>query len=128
MFRRRDFFDGESVLAGDLADIGWFTPEGAAMTQSNWQQPLQRSIAVFLNGDSLRAKGAQGERITDTSFLVLFNANDVDRRFSVPPELADRIWHLELDSSDDKAAGTPVMGSLSAPSWSVVVLREGGEA
>lgn len=128
VFRRSDFFDGEAALGGNLADIGWFTPEGAAMTQANWQRPLQRSIAVFLNGDSLRSKSERGERITDTCFLVLFNANDVDRRFSIPPELAERIWHLELDSSDDKAAGAPVMGSLSVPSWSVVVLREGDES
>jgi len=125
VFRRRHFFDGEASLEGDLADIGWFTPEGAAMARANWERPLQRSIAVFLNGDSLPSQGQRGEPIVDSCFLVLFNANDVDRRFSVPPELAERPWILELDSSDDKATGLPVMGSMSVPSWSVVVLREG---
>ncbi len=128
VFRRRHFFDGEAALEGDLADIGWFTPEGAAMTHASWESPLQRSIAVFLNGDSLQAQGERGERITDTCFVVLFNANDVDRRFSIPPELSERLWHLELDSSEDKTSDTPVMGSLSVPSWSVVVLREGADS
>lgn len=128
IFRRRHFFDGEAGLDGDLADIGWFTPEGAAMAHSNWERPLQRSIAVFLNGEGLPSQGERGERITDASFLVLFNANDVERRFSIPPELAERIWHLELDSSDNKTSGAPVMGSLSVPSWSVVVLQEGDDS
>ena len=95
------------------------------MTQANWQQPLQRSIAVYLNGLGLPSQGKRGEPITDSCFLVLFNANDHDRRFSIPPELSERIWHLELDSADAKASGTPVLGSLSVPSWSVVVLIDG---
>ncbi len=125
VFRRRRFFEGASPLKGDLGDIGWFTPEGAAMAQTNWERPLQRSIAVYLNGHGLPSQGERGEPITDACFLVLFNANDGDRRFSIPPELSERIWTLELDTSDSKANGTPVLGSLSVPSWSVVVLIDG---
>ncbi len=124
VFRRRRFFEGSDALERDLADIGWFTPAGAAMTHAHWQRPLSRSLAVFLNGERLTAQGSRGERITDTSFLVLFNAASTPQRFSVPPDLADRWWRIELDSSDPKGPDRPVVGSVTVPSWSVVLLRE----
>ncbi len=124
VFRRRRFFEGTSILGGDLADIAWFTPQGAGMTQMSWERPLGRTLAVFMNGEGLPSTGPRGERITDTSFLVLFNATDDPQRFSVPPELADRSWHLELDSAFPKAPDRPVVGSVDVPAWSVVVLRE----
>lgn len=124
VFRRRHFFEGSTVLGGDLADIGWFTPSGAAMTEDNWQQPLSRSLAVFLNGEQLTAHDHRGEPIVDTSFLVLFNSASTPQRFSVPPELADRWWRVELDSSQPKIPDRPVVGSVTVPAWSVVLLRE----
>ena len=124
VFRRRGFFQGVAILGGDVADICWFTPQGAAMTQEHWERPLSTGLAVFLNGDQLPSQGSRGEAITDASFLVLFNAADQPQRFSVPPELADRWWRIEFDSAAPKTPDRPVVGSVTAPAWSVVVLRE----
>ncbi len=124
VFRRRRFFEGSAVLGGDLADIAWFSPEGKAMTSEHWERPLARSLTVFLNGHQLPSQGSRGEAITDACFLVLFNANNTPKRFSVPPELADRWWRIELDSASPKTPDRPVVGSVTADPWSVLVLRE----
>ncbi len=128
VFRRRRFFEGESIMEGDLADICWFTPKGETMTLANWEQPSGRTLAVFLNGDELPTLGARGERITDTSFFVLFNAHHEPQRFSVPPELGHRLWRVEVDSASPKDPDRPVVGGVTVPSWSVIVLRENGSS
>ncbi len=125
VFRRRHFFEGGSEFNRDLPDIGWFTPEGTAMTGDDWDEPSQQSIAVFLNGEEMPSMGERGEPITDSSFLVLFNGGGRDRRFSIPPELASRRWYLELDTADPKAAGNPLLVNMTVAAWSVVVLSDG---
>ncbi len=72
--------------------------------------------------------GERGEPITDCCFLVLFNAEEGDRRFSIPPELTGRNWYLELDSAEPKASGNPLVGSLAVAGWSVVVLSDGARS
>ncbi len=125
VFRRRRFFDGEPTDEGqDLADIGWFDPSGSAMTHDDWVQPLNRAIMVFLNGDGLTSASMRGEPIVDDSFLILLNANAVPVRFTVPPELSDRFWRVEMDTADPKGADRPVVGSIELESWSVIVLKE----
>ena len=63
-----------------LPDIVWLTPDGDEMPPEDWDSGFGRSIGVFLNGDGIRGRDQRGQRITDDSFLLLFNAHDdVDR-------------------------------------------------
>ena len=126
VFRRRRFFDGTAVFSADHSDIAWFRPDGSDMTRKDWGQAHASTIAVYLNGRSLPSQGARGERATDSSFLMLFNAGSTPVDFTIPAELADRWWLLELDSAEPKPIDRPVVDRLTAAPWSVVVLRDEG--
>jgi glycogen operon protein len=99
VFRRRRFFQGRTVVGENTDDINWFTPAGESMTDADWRVSFARSIAVFLNGDAIASPGPRGERITDDSFLVLFNAYDGDLDFTLPGEVYGREWLRLLDTA-----------------------------
>ncbi len=50
-------------------------PEGAEMTQRDWDSARASALTVFLNGNAISEPGQRGERIADDSFLLMFNAS-----------------------------------------------------
>jgi isoamylase len=106
VFRRRRFFTGQSGRgrADHLGDIAWLTPTGQDMTDEDWAAGFAKSLIVFLNGDAISEPDQRGERITDDSFLLLFNASEHDLDFTVPPPDYGEHWVLELDSADPQPA------------------------
>jgi isoamylase len=127
VFRRRRFFDGRSVFGGDLADIGWFNPDGSAMREADWHYGHERAVTVFLNGEELPSPGPRGERITDHSFLLFFNADGEPRSFRIPGAVSDHRWQAVLDTADPKFADHDVLGGCTVESWSLVVLEHVGD-
>jgi glycogen operon protein len=125
IFRRRRFFDGEPSDANhDLADIKWYGANGSPMSNQEWDQPLNRTIMAFLNGDGLLSPSKRGERVVDDSFVILMNANSVPARFEIPAALSDRFWRIAIDTAQPKSPDRPVVGSVKAEAWSLVVLEE----
>ncbi len=100
VFRRRRFFHGRPIegTGDELSDISWFTPEGEAMTQRDWQAAQARSVVVFLNGHAISEPGARGERITDDSFLLMFNAAAEESEFVVPVDHGKE-WQVVVDTA-----------------------------
>ncbi|WP_413103698.1 glycogen debranching protein GlgX [Streptomyces sp. Inha503] len=100
VFRRRRFFHGRPVEGthDELSDIAWFTHEGEEMTPRDWQAAHAKSLAVFLNGSAISEPGARGERITDDSFLLLFNAHHEPLDFVVPIDHGKQ-WQLIVDTA-----------------------------
>ncbi|MGK5630557.1 glycogen debranching protein GlgX [Streptomyces sp. URMC 123] len=100
VFRRRRFFHGRPVEGthDDLSDIAWFTPEGEEMTQRDWQAAHAKSLTVFLNGNAISEPGSRGERITDDSFLLMFNAGDSTLDFTVPVNHGKQ-WQVVVDTA-----------------------------
>src|SRR5262249_49570376 len=85
VFRRRRFFDGRPASGHrNPGDIAWLTPAGTEMTDSDWDSGFGRSLAVFLNGDAIAEPGPRGERVSDDSFLLCFNAHDEPIGFTLP--------------------------------------------
>ncbi|MDT4970318.1 MAG: isoamylase, partial [Pseudonocardiales bacterium] len=79
IFRRRRFFDGRPVRRrgqDTLPDLQWFTPEGAEMTEEDWDSGFGRAIAVYLNGQGIAGTDNRGQRVVDDSFLLCFSAHD----------------------------------------------------
>jgi isoamylase len=99
IFRRSQFFQGESIRGANLTDIGWFRPDGEEMTDKDWHTHFARAIGVFLNGQGLRTKDARGERIIDDSFLLFFNAHNNYVDFTLPRELDEHVWRDELTTA-----------------------------
>ena len=74
-----------------------------------------RSVAgVFINGAFLGLDD-RGQRITDDSFLLLFNAHNEPVEFRLPDQTFGREWNIkittqaELETSSTVAAGTQIM-------------------
>ncbi|GGQ00586.1 glycogen debranching protein GlgX [Streptomyces roseolilacinus] len=100
VFRRRRFFHGRPVEGthDDLSDIAWFTPDGREMTARDWQAAHARALSVFLNGHAISEPGPRGERISDDSFLLMFNAGADDLDFAVPVDHG-RQWQVVVDTA-----------------------------
>ncbi len=105
VFQRRRFFQGRPVRgSGGLADIVWFTPAGAEMSDEDWDAGFARSVMVFLNGRAITTVDTRGERVVDDSFLLLLNASHEDLAFTLPSDEYGEGWHVVLDTAGPLAA------------------------
>jgi isoamylase len=100
VFRRRKWFHGRGVFGSGVSDIGWFNPDGKEMTNEQWNDGLAKYMCVFLNGEEIPDPGPRGERITDDSFLIFFNAFHEAIEFTVPNGDYGDAWVAEIDTSD----------------------------
>ena len=101
VFRRRRFFQGKAIrgVRYELGDVAWFTPAGNEMTDADWETGSARSLTVFLNGDAITEPDRRGESIRDDSFLLLFNAGELDLEFVLPPPHYGVLWSKVLDTA-----------------------------
>src|SRR4051795_13486654 len=97
VFRRRRFFNGRPVRGTPLDDIGWFTPAGEKMPPGDWDSGFAKSVSVFLNGAGIREPDTRGQRVTDESFFLLFNAHYEPIEFTLPDVGVER-WHVVVDT------------------------------
>jgi glycogen operon protein len=87
-FQRRRWFVGRPLRGADVADIGWFKPDGEPMTDDDWNSGFGRSLGVFLSEPSIH-----------DSFYLLFNAHYEPLAFKVPTcPWGDR-WAVVIDTS-----------------------------
>jgi len=100
VFRRRKWFLGRSIRGAGVADIGWFDPSGAEMSDEQWHEGFARSVGVYLNGDAIDVPGPRGQRISDDSFLLLFNAHHEEIGFALPQGRWGDEWAALLDSAE----------------------------
>ncbi len=131
VFRRRRFFAGRPIRSGQEArDIAWLTPAGDEMTPADWDSGFGKSLTVFLNGDGIPYKDPRGERVTDDSFLLCFNAHYEDLEFALPDGNYGAEWTVDLDTNtptgarDDESAVVRAGTSTTVVSRSVLVLRK----
>jgi isoamylase len=96
VFRRRRWFQGQAVRG--TPDIEWFRPDGTVMTEQDWLTGYAKSVAVFLNGNSIPTPDRLGRKIVDDSFLVLFNAHYEPLNWVIP-EVLEGGWQPVLDTS-----------------------------
>ncbi|MEV5710934.1 glycogen debranching protein GlgX [Actinoallomurus sp. NPDC052274] len=91
VFRRRRFPTGEG-------DVLWYATSGRPMSDADWQTPYAKAVTVFLDGDRIAEPDRRGEPVRDDSFLLLFNAADVDLDF-VLPDTGGGMWTGVLDTA-----------------------------
>ncbi|MEM9447879.1 MAG: glycogen debranching protein GlgX [Cyanobacteria bacterium P01_E01_bin.6] len=127
VFRRRKWFQGRAIHGSQVRDLGWFNPDGEEVTEEQWLEGLSKEIAVFLNGEEIPARGKQGERLMDDSFLLLFNANHEPVEFMVPMGLRDRPWFVVINTTKSQFVtnGSAFKGhtSISVEGRSLMVLQ-----
>jgi glycogen operon protein len=133
VFRRRRFFHGRPVdgTHDELSDIAWFTPEGQQMAQQDWQAANVKALVVFLNGSAISEPGDHGERISDDSFLLMFNAHHEPLEFVVPVTYGKQ-WQVVVDTNlpevlpPDSGRKVTRGDRLRLADWSMVVLQRPG--
>jgi glycogen operon protein len=104
VFRRRRFFAGRPIRTrrrpdATLADIAWFTPSGAEMSEQDWDSGFGKCVTVFLNGEELFDVDARGERVVDDSFVLCFNAHFEDIEVTLPPPEYGVRWTKVVDTA-----------------------------
>jgi len=98
-FRRRKWFQGVPIRGKDLEDIAWFLPEGAEMSDENWNHDFAKSLGVFLNGKGLHYVDPKGEKIIDDNFYMIFNAHNEPLDYHLPEKILNKAWTKILDTS-----------------------------
>lgn len=126
-FRRRKWFQGQAIHGSGVIDIGWYNSDGSDMTQEQWDIGYAKSMSVFLNGNKIPSPGPQGQRISDDSFLMFFNAHYETIEFALPADFQSQEWAMEIDTKQPRFVtekhiftgnqAVPVIGR------SIVVLR-----
>jgi isoamylase len=86
VFHRRHFFQGRPLHGV------------REMTVEEWNNHYARSLGVFLGGEALQEVDDRGRRVTDDSFLLLFNAHHDPVPFTLPDYGASG-WLALVDTS-----------------------------
>ena len=85
-FRRKRFFTGTTVRAGDgaegdrLNDIVWLHPDGRPMDGDDWTAEGARVIGMYLNGHGIAGTDAVGNPITDDALPAVLQRRRRRRR------------------------------------------------
>jgi glycogen operon protein len=129
VFRRRRFFAGRPIRGGDdLRDIAWFTESGKEMTEQDWEVQVGQVLTVFLNGDGIPDPDPRGQRVTDNSFLLCFNAHYSDIDVQLPGNGYGQEWTVVLDTATGQQPGSrgatiPGDAKITVTGRSLVILE-----
>ncbi|NJO70958.1 MAG: glycogen debranching enzyme, partial [Oscillatoriales cyanobacterium RM1_1_9] len=127
VLRRRKWFQGQAIYGSGVEDLGWYNPDGAEMTEEQWNVGFAKAIGVFLNGEEILARGSQGERVIDESLYDFFNAHYELIEFSFPDNLQQYQWKLLIDTKEPNFVNTEIFfaGDQAVPvsARSIIVLR-----
>ncbi len=111
VLHQRYFFRGRPMNGSDNKDITWLRPTGAEMTGDSWDDSAALTLGVFLAGDALRATTAEGEEVTDTSYLLWLHAGDSPVDVTLPGQLAPAYAEvLRTDRGDDEGESDALWG------------------
>ena len=127
VFRRRKWFQGRAIHGAGISDIAWFNPDGSHMTDEQWEIGYAKSIGVFLDGNQIPSPGPQGQRISDDSFLLFFNAHYETMEFTLPSELEEKQWVKVIDTKEPRFVQEEIVftkgQAVPVTERSLVVLR-----
>jgi glycogen operon protein len=127
IFRRRRFFQGKKIRGSELEDIKWLRPDGEEMDDEDWGTHFVRSFGMLLGGDAMMEWNDRGERVSDDTFLLLFNAAEDAVPFTLPVTPSAARWEAVLDTARAAAEQSPdtydTGAEVELPGRSLLVLR-----
>jgi isoamylase len=127
VFRRPNFFEGESLRPGGKKDVFWFLPNGEEMSEEQWTQDYAKCIAVALTGSAINEFDDKGRPIRDDDFIWFLNASDNTVLFDLPSSIRDRQWQLILNTVRKDSfveVNMDVSKTLELPPHSVFVMKQ----
>jgi pullulanase/glycogen debranching enzyme len=100
-------------------------------SDDDWDSGFAKSIAVFLNGNGIPDLDVRGQRVTDDSFVLCFNAHHDDIEFAMPTAEFGATWIPVVDTTFATGALEHRMitagGSITVPARALVALQAGAE-
>jgi glycogen operon protein len=134
VFRRRRFFKGVPVRRRGVEgqpDVSWFRPDGSEMNDDDWDSGFGKSVAVYLNGLGISDLDARGQRVTDDSFFLCFNAHHELIEFTLPSGEFGPAWLPVVDTAEATKPvdqqSIPAGGVVRVAARATVVLQADGE-
>ncbi|MFC0628564.1 glycogen debranching protein GlgX [Kribbella deserti] len=121
--RQWHYFKGRPVVEGGRKDLSWIAPHGGEMTEADWHDPSLRTLGMFLAGDALRGTDAEGNRLTDHSFLFALNATAETRRVVVPDASWAPAYEVVLDTSRSGITEVEAGATVNLEPRCLVLLR-----
>lgn len=125
-FRRRRWFQGLPVTGTEKNDILWVLPDGSTFNDESWENEIAKTFGVYLNGKGIRCVNWDGNRITDDSFFIIFNAQDTPVDFVIPSADCEDIWRIMINSHEgfirDQGDEFEVGSTIQVPERSVILL------
>ncbi|MFE4829719.1 glycogen debranching protein GlgX [Streptomyces sp. NPDC056672] len=127
VLRRRAFFSGRPQAPDGLRDLAWFTPHGEEMTEEDWYAPAS-TLGLFLSGRDIPGRDAQGEKITDDSFLTVLHAAGAPVDVTLPGPPWARTYELLVDTAREEQTEAPgtvyeAGATVTVPARCVLVFR-----
>ncbi len=119
VFRRGSFLTGQEPRPGSGEDVAWLWIDGTPMTPDRWNSG-SLAFAMWLNGAALTDTDADGNALTDDTFLILFNASWNPQVFTLPSSSLGTTWTPVLDTT--QATGPPAPSSAALPADSAYTL------
>ena len=113
--RRRKFNQDRAIRGTPMKDIVWLRPDGAEMTDEEWNAGWVRCIGMMLNGRTLQDVDDTGHPVIDNSFLLLLNCHHEHIDFHVPAPPNGGAWNVLVDTNEpDMEPGSmhPASGGL----------------
>ncbi|HMC56000.1 MAG TPA: hypothetical protein VKH19_12545, partial [Gemmatimonadaceae bacterium] len=95
VLRRRHFFRGAALAAGDRKDVTWIRPDGHEMSEQDWADAQSAALGMLINGDATDEVNDRGYPVHDDTLLLLLSNADHDVEFALPP-LSERGMWAEL--------------------------------
>jgi glycogen operon protein len=105
VFRQKAFFRGQPVGDEGVKDLAWLGANGEELTDAEWFDPQQRTIAMYLDGGGIKSRGSRGERLVDDSFLFVLHAGAADSDVTLPGLPWATAYDVVIDTCAEDGAG-----------------------
>ncbi len=99
VLRRRAFFHGRPIRGSEVRDLVWFRPDGAEMTEQDWQNGTE-ALMLRLDGEGIDERDERGRHIFDDTLLITINGSDRKLSFILPATEAESTWSLIFNTRD----------------------------
>ena len=125
ILRRRDYFSGRPIRGAGIKDISWLKPDGAEMTDDDWDDEGVRALAVWLAGAAADLVDDWYRPIVGDTLVILMNSWDEEIEFRLPPAHGAGHWRLLLDTSRPAVAAESQAsrGRFSLAGRSMAILK-----
>ena len=75
------------------------------MVPQDWDEPLTRSMGMWLNGQGIAGEDMRGRQIVDVNFIVYFNSAPEEVEFTLPAANYGEKWEEILDTAGEHGDG-----------------------